>query len=75
MLYLFSNANFLNPFIAYLPCFAFMQRPLVVNKAKYIGKNFNEFSICSAGSYKELGTIAKKDLAKNLVDKLEKLLG
>ena len=47
---------------------------VVVNKAKYIGKDFNEFSICSADSYKELGTISKKDLAKNLVDKLEKLL-
>ncbi|WP_236870481.1 hypothetical protein, partial [Candidatus Bandiella numerosa] len=29
-LYLLSNANFLNPFIAYLPCFAFMQRPLKI---------------------------------------------
>jgi phosphopantothenoylcysteine decarboxylase / phosphopantothenate---cysteine ligase len=47
---------------------------VVVNKAKYIGKDFNEFSICSADSYKELGTISKKDLARNLVDKLEKLL-
>uniref|UniRef100_UPI001F2419AB hypothetical protein n=1 Tax=Candidatus Bandiella numerosa TaxID=2570586 RepID=UPI001F2419AB len=24
------ESNFLNPFIAYLPCFAFMQRPLIV---------------------------------------------
>ncbi|WP_236870055.1 hypothetical protein, partial [Candidatus Bandiella numerosa] len=23
------ESNFLNPFIAYLPCFAFMQRPLL----------------------------------------------
>jgi phosphopantothenoylcysteine synthetase/decarboxylase len=47
---------------------------VVINKAKYIGKDFNEFSICSTDLYKELGSISKKDLAKNLVDKLEKLL-
>ena len=47
---------------------------VIVNKTKHLGKDFNEFSICSANSYKELGTISKKNLAKNLVDKLEELL-
>ena len=48
---------------------------VVVNKAKYLGKDFNEFSMCSTNSYKELGSISKKDLAKDLVDTLEGLLG
>ncbi len=47
---------------------------VVVNKTKHLGKDFNEFGMCSTDSYKELGSISKKDMAKNLVDKLEGLL-
>ena len=47
---------------------------VVMNKVKHIEKDFNEFSIFSTDSYKELGSISKRDLAKNLIDKLEDLL-
>ena len=47
---------------------------VVVNESKHLGKDFNEFSICKANSYQELGNISKKELAKILVDKLEGLL-
>ncbi|WP_236869837.1 hypothetical protein, partial [Candidatus Bandiella numerosa] len=36
------ESNFLNPFIAYLPCFAFMQRPLKSydqNKRRFLVKH------------------------------------
>ena len=47
---------------------------VVMNKVKHIENDFNEFSICNTDSYKELGSISKRDLAKNLVDELEGLL-
>ncbi|WP_236870188.1 hypothetical protein, partial [Candidatus Bandiella numerosa] len=39
------ESNFLNPFIAYLPCFAFMQRPFLKKESAgffaYLEKNNN----------------------------------
>ena len=47
---------------------------VVVNKTKHLGKDFNEFGMCSTNSYKALGNISKKDMAKNLVDTIESLI-
>lgn len=43
---------------------------IILNKAKFIGKNYNEFAICTSDSYEELGKISKKDLAEKLVNKI-----
>ncbi|WP_236870466.1 hypothetical protein, partial [Candidatus Bandiella numerosa] len=40
------ESNFLNPFIAYLPCFAFMQRPLYINRRFFTISYYNSKKCC-----------------------------